>query len=238
MTLQDANLDQAISPKWQLFADANVLAEQATQDILTAAAAAIESKGSFHIVLAGGTTPKHVYKQLALSPSDWQNWHIYLGDERCLPVDDPERNSVMVKQCLLQDVSIPESQVHFMPAELGPEHAAAAYQQVLSDLKEFDMVLLGIGEDGHTASLFPGHLHDLEQAVHPVFNAPKAPPERVSLSSACLSNNANLLIFITGESKHDRVIDWISDVPMPVNLIKSNKKAAVYCDHTAWLKRN
>jgi len=222
-------------PTWHLFADANLLARQATSDILKTAAESIKSKGSFHIVLAGGTTPKHIYKQLAQSDADWQHWHIYLGDERCLRTDDPERNSVMAKQCLVQDVSIPESQIHFMPSELGPEAAAQAYQETLSHLESFDMVLLGMGEDGHTASLFPGHVHNTEQLVHPVFNAPKAPSERVSLSSACLSNNANLLIFITGQSKHERVIDWISGVSMPVTTVKSNQNAAVYCDHAAWI---
>lgn len=235
MTSQNTRSSDQNSPSWTLFKDANLLARQATSDILNAAAASIKSKGSFHIVLAGGTTPKHVYKQLSESNSDWNNWHIYIGDERCLPADDPERNSVMAMECLLQNVSIPESQIHFIPSELGPNKAASAYAETLSSLEAFDMVLLGMGEDGHTASLFPGHKHDTEQAVHPVFNAPKPPSERVSLSSACLSNNANLLIFITGQSKHERVIDWISGVSMPVTTIKTNNKAAVYCDHAAWL---
>lgn len=234
----NADSPVTISPRWELFTDASLLATQATQDILMAATASIATKGAFHIVLAGGTTPKHVYKQLAESESDWKHWHIYIGDERCLPVGDSGRNSVMVSEHLLEKVPIPASQVHFMPSELGPVKAAAAYQTTLSQLVGFDMVLLGIGEDGHTASLFPGHEHDLQQTVHPVFNAPKAPPERVSLSSACLSNNDQLLIFITGASKHDRVIDWISEISMPVSTIKSNKKAAVYCDHAAWLGSN
>ena len=235
MTLQQAETSGPISPTWQLFSDASILAEQATQDILNAAAASIAAKGSFYIALAGGTTPKHVYQQLAVSDSAWEHWHIYIGDERCLPVDDAERNSVMANDCLLQKVSIPQSQIHFMPTELGAHEAASAYRDVLRSVESFDMVLLGMGEDGHTASLFPGHIHDLNQTVHPVSNAPKPPAERVSLSSACLSNNDFLLIFITGQSKHDRVIDWISGVSMPVNGIKSNKKAAVYCDHSAWL---
>ena len=235
MTLQTAEASDLISPTWQLFPDAAVLAEQATQDILNASAAAIASKGSFHIVLAGGTTPKHVYQQLADSSSAWENWHIYLGDERCLPATDHERNSVMAQECFLNKVSIPQSQIHFMQSELGSHEAANAYSELLNNVERFDMVLLGMGEDGHTASLFPGHVHNLEDTVHAVSNAPKAPSERVSLSSACLSNNDFLLIFITGQSKHERIIDWISGVSMPVNGITSKKKAAVYCDHTAWL---
>ena len=235
MTLPNAKVQDTITPAWQLFPNTTELAEQATQDILNTAKAAISAKGAFHIVLAGGTTPKHVYQQLAESSSTWENWHIYLGDERCLPATDPERNSVMAQDCFLNKVSIPQSQVHFMQSELGAQEAANAYSELLSNIERFDMVLLGMGEDGHTASLFPGHVHNLEETVHAVSNAPKAPAERVSLSSACLSNNDFLLIFITGQSKHERVIDWISGVSMPVNSITSKKKAAVYCDHTAWL---
>ena len=235
MTSLNSGLTPAISPTWQLFKDANQLAAQAARDILNTAEESINSKGAFHLVLAGGTTPKHVYKHLTEAKSDWQHWHVYLGDERCLAADDTERNSVMATECLLKYVPIPETQIHFIPSELGADKAAALYETQISAVDEFDMVLLGIGEDGHTASLFPGHIHNQQQLVHAVFNAPKPPPERVSLSSACLSNNANLLIFITGQSKHDRVLDWISGVSMPVTTIKSNNKAAVYCDYTAWL---
>lgn len=225
----------AITPRWQLFKTADQLAEQATQDILQAAETAIAENGAFHIVLAGGTTPKVIYKLLAEAGSDWQHWHIYLGDERCLPSDDPERNSVMATECLLNHVSIPAEQVHFMPTELGSEAAAASYRKTISNLSSFDMVLLGMGEDGHTASLFPGHVHDLTDTVHAVSNSPKPPSDRVSLSSASLSNNAGILILITGQSKHDRVVDWISGVPMPITSITSNKSAAVYCDRAAWV---
>jgi len=221
-------------PVWQLFDNATVLAEQATQDILNAAESAISQRGAFHLVLAGGTTPKVIYRLLAKTDSDWQHWHVYLGDERCLSPDDAERNSVMASECLLNDVSIPDSQVHFIPSELGPDAAAAAYDKVLQNVGQFDMVLLGMGEDGHTASLFPGHIHPEGPLALPVLNAPKPPPERVSLSSACLSNNDQILILITGQSKHDRVLDWISGVDMPITNITTNNQASVYCDKEAW----
>lgn len=223
-----------IKPTWQLFDNATILAEQATQDILKAAESAIKNRGAFHLVLAGGTTPKVIYRLLAKSTSDWQHWHIYLGDERCLATDDSERNSVMATECLLKDVAIPTTQVHFIPSELGPHQAAEAYDKVLQAVGQFDMVLLGMGEDGHTASLFPGHIHADGPLALPVLNAPKPPPERVSLSSACLSNNDQILILITGSSKHDRVLDWISGVDMPITTITTNNQANVYCDKEAW----
>lgn len=225
---------EAIKPVWQLFDNASVLAEQACADILKAATHAINDHGAFHIVLAGGTTPKAIYRLLADSQSDWQHWHIYIGDERCLPVDDPERNSVMATECLLHAVNIPEANIHFIPSEEGPHEAAKAYDRVLQSVERFDMVLLGMGEDGHTASLFPGQVHPEGPLALPVLNAPKPPAERVSLSSACLSNNEQILILITGQSKHERVLDWISGVTMPVNTISTTNKAYVYCDKAAW----
>jgi 6-phosphogluconolactonase len=235
MITQAPAAESAIKPSWHLFKTAEQLAEQATQDILKAAETAIAENGAFHIVLAGGTTPKVIYKLLAEAGSDWQHWHIYLGDERCLASDDPERNSIMATECLLNHVSIPQSQVHFMQTELGSEAAAELYRKTLDNVSSFDMVLLGMGEDGHTASLFPGHVHDLTDTVHAVSNSPKPPADRVSLSSATLSNNAAILILITGKSKHDRVIDWVSGVDMPITSITSNKSAAVYCDKAAWV---
>ncbi|RVU86489.1 6-phosphogluconolactonase [Leucothrix sargassi] len=235
MDSQALQADSGIKPQWHLFKTADVLAQQASEDILQAAKTAIAARGAFHIVLAGGTTPKVIYKLLAEAGSDWENWHIYLGDERCLPADDAERNSVMATECLLKHVSIPEAQVHFMPTELGAEAAADAYREVLAQVSSFDMVLLGMGEDGHTASLFPGHVHEnLSDTVHVVGNSPKPPSDRVSISSAALSNTDAVLILITGQSKHERVIDWISGVAMPVNSISSKRFAAVYCDKAAW----
>ena len=235
MTIYDANTPSPVRPRWHLFKDGDVLAEQATHDILNAASAAIARSGQFHIVLAGGTTPKQVYAQLAQVNSDWSKWHVYLGDERCLPADDPERNSVMAQEHLLQHVPILESNTHFMQTELGAKEAAERYQGIVDGVDSFDMVLLGMGEDGHTASLFPGHNNHPAERVHAVANSPKPPSDRVSLSSACLSNNVHLLIFITGKSKHERIVDWISGVNMPVTSISSNQSAAVYCDHAAWL---
>ena len=87
---------------------------------------------------------------------------------------------------------------------------------------------------GHTASLFPRHTHPESSLALPVLNAPKPPSERVSLSAACLSNNDQLLILITGQSKHDSVIDWISGEMMPVKTISTNNRTFVYCDRTAW----
>jgi len=149
-------------------------------------------------VLAGGSTPHNVYQVLKKSNQKWQYWHIYFGDERCLPADDPERNSKMARDAWLDHVPIPRDQIHTIPAEMGPNLAAAAYEKIIVNAPVFDLVLLGLGEDGHTASLFPvnewGENSDAENVL-PVINSQKSPAERVSLSANRLSK-AKCVIFM------------------------------------------
>jgi 6-phosphogluconolactonase len=126
------------------------------REILDQANAAIAKRGRFRLVLAGGTTPTAAYRLLRDRDADWAAWHLYHGDERCLAVGDPERNSLVADEAWLHHVPVPRTQVHPIPAELGAEPAAEAYAAVVAEALPFDLVLLGIGEDGHTASLFPG----------------------------------------------------------------------------------
>lgn len=104
---------------WQVMDDADTVAGAAYESILDSAEEAITLRGRFRIVLAGGSTPLQVYRMLADAHAEWPGWEIYYGDERCLPRDDPERNSLMAKQAWLSKVDIPASQVHMMPAERG-----------------------------------------------------------------------------------------------------------------------
>lgn len=205
--------------QWTLFNNADAVAEAASERILELASDAINSRGIFRLVLAGGSTPEKAYQLLAKASSDWDKWEIYFGDERCLPVDNPERNSVMAARCLTSKVAIPPQQCHAIPSELGPEKAAQAYSDIVESAAPFDLVLLGMGEDGHTASLFPGHTHNPEQWTHPVFGAPKPPPERVSLSAKALGQTKNLLYLITGSSKAEAVQAWRNGEALPVSSI-------------------
>lgn len=218
---------------WHSFATADKVAASAAQQILAAAEQAIEARGAFKLVLAGGSTPKKVYQLLAESSADWSNWHIYYGDERCLPVDHAERNSRMATLVFLDKVSIPAGQIHTMPAELGPEKAAEAYRTTIELAGRFDMVLLGMGEDGHTASLFPGHVHSNDETVHAVFNSPKPPPERVSLSAKTLSNSLQVLFLVTGAGKQVAVKLWRQGEVLPVALIRPDAGVDVYIDEAA-----
>jgi 6-phosphogluconolactonase len=203
---------------WHTFATAAALEQAAAQHILAAAERAIRQRGAFHLVLAGGTTPRRVYQSLRQARADWAGWHIYLGDERCLPVDHVERNRRMAGEAWLDHVGIPAAQIHDIPAELGADAAAQGYARRLVGVGEFDLVLLGLGEDGHTASLFPGHDWGVE-AFAPdalaVFEAPKPPPERVSLSARRLSAAREVIFLVTGQGKRDAVQAWRQGQSIP-----------------------
>jgi len=222
--------------------DAEAVARRACQRIQQAARHAIVSRGRFNIVLAGGRTPELCYEFLSESTSDWNRWHAYFGDERCLPAGDPLRNSVMAAAALFDRVAIPGTQIYPIPAELGAELAAHSYRKTVSNVTPFDMVLLGLGEDGHTASLFPGQHHSGQLEVVPVHGAQKPPPERVSLNVRTLSNSRQVLFLIAGENKQDAVARWRRGEPLPATSIRSRGALEVLIDPAAWgscpLQRN
>lgn len=211
------------SVHWHRVADVEALQRIATQRIVAAAAVAIERHGRFAIVLSGGTTPQAVYRSLRSADTDWSRWHIYFGDERCLPADDPARNSRMTAQAWLDHVPVPFSQLHVIVAESGAEIAAQHYSDVLRGVEDFDLVLLGLGEDGHIASLFAGHdwgtTADAADVLA-VHGAPRPPPQRVSLSAARLSRTSAALCLVTGESKRDAVIRWRAGADIPARAIR------------------
>lgn len=202
--------------RWHCFKDADAVADDVLARILDAAQQAIAARGRFSIVLAGGTTPEQVYRKLKDCDADWSRWFVWFGDERCLPVDHPDRNSVMAHHAMLAYVPIPSEQVFPIPAELGPQPAADAYESLIASELPFDLVLLGIGEDGHTASLFPGHVHPDDRRVVPVFDAPKPPPERVSLNITALCDAKAVCVLVTGAAKRGAVRQWKQGEDLPI----------------------
>lgn len=217
-------LDASAGVRWLEVADAAELQRTACRHITDAAERAIRLRRRFVIVLAGGNTPRGVYRLLRTENADWPHWNVYFGDERCLPADDVERNSKMAAIEWLDRVPIPKDQVHPIPAELGASAAALAYARTLRNVGEFDLVLLGLGEDGHTASLFPNQ--DWGTApnapdVLAVLDAPKPPPQRVSLSAARLSRAREVLFLVAGASKRDAVARWRAGEQLPAAVIRS-----------------
>lgn len=214
--------------RWQSFNSQAEINQATTQRILEAAKEAIAKHGSFLIVLAGGSTPKSVYELLAKADADWSKWHIYYNDDRCLPVDHADRNSLMAAKAWLDHVAIPKSQIHDIPTELGAVEGAKAYAKTLAGVRTFDLVLLGLGEDGHTASLFPGHAVDNSADAVPVFDSPKPPAERVTISQNRLNDTYEVIFLVTGAGKQEAVDNWRKGVAIPATLIQPAAGVDVY----------
>ncbi len=221
--------------RWHVFQDAAALQAAAAEEVIKSAAQAIATRGRFDIVLAGGTTPRAIYELLKTADTDWQHWHVWYGDERCLPPDDSERNSLMASLALLDHVPVPPHQVHAMPAELGAVEGAAAYSAALNGMGAFDLVLLGMGEDAHTASLFPGHTwdHNPPTPAIPVRHSPKPPADRVSLSASRLSDATKVIFLVTGASKRYAVSHWRAGVNIPVRAITPVVGVDIFVDAAA-----
>ncbi|MBA4143847.1 MAG: 6-phosphogluconolactonase [Nitrosospira sp.] len=208
--------------RWHEFTDRSALQDAAVAAILDSAALSIRERGRFDLVLAGGDTPGEVYQRLRGAPTDWSAWHIYFGDERCMPPTEAELNSRMAGEAWLDHVPIPPGQVHPIPNGPRADKAAEAYAQTLRAVGIFDLTLLGLGQDGHTASLFPGN----EWGVAPdapdvlaVFNSPKRPPQRVTLSAARLNRSRRVIFLVSGASKRKAVARWRAGENIPPRAI-------------------
>ncbi len=218
---------------WQYFDTAEDVAQYTVRQIILAAHQQINSKGEFRLVLAGGTTPAQVYQILADHDEDWSRWKLFLGDERCLPEDDAERNSLMVTEAWLDKVHFPRENFFPIAADKGPEQGAREYAQIVQDHLPFDVVLLGMGEDGHTASLFPDVKYNDHELIHAVYDAPKPPPERISMSKKTLAQTGQLFILVTGKSKQAAVHKWQHGEPLPVAQITAPNGINVLIDDEA-----
>ncbi|MBM4180058.1 MAG: 6-phosphogluconolactonase [Betaproteobacteria bacterium] len=227
-------------PEWRPHADADALVQSLAEALCRHAERAVSAHGVFHLVLAGGATPRALYAELARRAAGDPAWHIWYGDERCLPADHAERNSVMAETAWLAASRIPPRNRHPIPAELGPEPAAAHYGEALRGIGEFDLVLLGLGEDGHTASLFPAH--DIGAApgspdVLAVDDAPKPPAARVSLSAARLGRAGRVWFLVAGAGKRAAIVRWLRGEPLPAAHVCGREETVVWLDAAAWPDR-
>lgn len=196
----------------EILADAKRLAERAAGVVGAALGAAVAVRGRARWVLAGGSTPRRLYRTLAESAAgppagraldlDWGSVELYWGDERCVPPEDPESNFALVRSNLLDAVELPVSRIHRIRGELAPEAAAAEYEAVVRRaLAEgpFDLVLLGLGADGHVASLFPG-AEPPAGLVAPALS-PAPPRRRVTLTPAALAATRQMVFLVSGAGK-------------------------------------
>lgn len=219
--------------RWHAMSDAQEMYAAVAERMRVAADRAVRQRGRFVIVLAGGNTPRGVYELLRTGATDVTKWHVYFGDERCLPRTDPTRNARMAESAWLAHVPIPVHQVHEMPAELGPIEGAERYAATLEPVDEFDFVLLGLGADGHTASLFPGHdpgRNANSPSVLAVFDAPKPPAQRVTMSARRLSRTREAVFIVAGEEKREAVQRWRAGQSIPACAITPGTGVDVFVD--------
>ncbi len=216
----------------QRFENGEQAAQFVADEVVTACAQAIAERGVFHWVLAGGSTPELCYRLLRNADMDWSKVHVWFGDERALPKGDTDRNETMARNALLDFVAIPDTNIHSIDFSNGTQAAASSYVQEIEGIDSFDLVMLGMGEDGHTASLFPNHdtLQSNELAVAE-FDSPKPPSERVSMSFKALNNHKACYILATGASKKDILQDITNGTDLPVTHIEN---AIWVVDNAAW----
>ncbi|MEW6119759.1 MAG: 6-phosphogluconolactonase [Pseudomonadota bacterium] len=219
-------------PATRVFDTPGILVRTLADTLIRQAATAIDTRGRFHLVLAGGTTPRALYEELASRHAGDDKWHIWYGDERCLPADHPERNSVMIEAAWLADSRIPADQRRPIPAERGAEAAAVEYAALLADVPTFDLVLLGMGEDGHTASLFPGNVWTGANVLA-VHGAPKPPPDRVSLSAGRLADSQAVWFVVTGSGKREALRRWEAGEQLPAAAVRGRLTTLLWMDRAA-----
>ncbi len=182
---------------------------------------ALAGKKTYHIALSGGSTPLRIFEYLARMPLGrirWDFLHIYWGDERCVPKDDPESNYGNAWKTLLRLIDIPPENIHRIHGEADPNKESLRYSEVLrkyppvmNGLPLFDLVLLGLGEDGHTASIFPDSLDMItSDELCYVATHPQTKQKRISFSLKLINNSRKIIFLVTGASKAKIVGDILS----------------------------
>ncbi len=176
---------------------------------------AIRARGRFTIALSGGSLLDILSPPLITNPLrsqiQWTSWEVFWADERCVPLLSPDSNFAAANRLLFKHVDIFWEQIHEIDDTLAPREAARAYQSSITEVLQpgtgqmprFDLILLGMGQDGHTASLFPGHelLQEKQKWVAPVFDAPKPPPERITLTLPIINHSREIIFVATGAEK-------------------------------------
>lgn len=184
----------------------------------------IEIRGKCLVVVSGGSAVQHTLGQLATCDIPWSSVRLYMADERCMPKDDRYRNDAMISEVLVRPALIKSEHFFQIPAELGPHLGAQSYDQTLAGVDHFDIALLGVGPDGHIASLFPNHPSIESNArVVAVENSPKFPPNRVSVGLAMLGNSTHRVVLVIGDEKRDLINRLQRGEKPPVALVKPTK---------------
>jgi 6-phosphogluconolactonase len=227
-------------------ADAESVSERAALEIVRRLRDARREHSVAHLALSGGTTPGRTYELLASEMSDWDSIEVWFADERCVGPRDEQSNYKLAHETLLGPAGIPPEQVHRMEGELGPEEGAERYARALDEhvgvrdgaLPVLDVIVLGIGPDGHVASLFPGAptLDAGEQALClGVHDSPKPPPERITLSMAVLRAARCCMLLATSTEKSDAISAMLGEPSkhVPASLLRRGRLSVIVDDAAA-----
>jgi 6-phosphogluconolactonase len=234
----------------RIHADADALIDAVAERCLALANSAISARGKFHVALSGGITPRALYSRLTHSKFAnrlaWDRVHVYFGDERTVPPDHIDSNYRMAKEILLDHVPVPASQIHRIEGEaLDPHNAALKYTRTLTrnlplsaqGVVQFDLLLLGVGHDGHIASLFPGTpvLHERARLVEAV-HVEKLNAWRITVTLPVIDHARHVLILVSGEDKAPIMRDVFATrhtPPYPVQLINPQGALEWHIDQAA-----
>jgi 6-phosphogluconolactonase len=223
--------------------DAEAVAARAAADCGRYLKRVCGERGVAHVALSGGGTPGRTYELLAAKPADLSGVEVWFADERCVPQQDQQSNYRLAAESLIDVARIPPERVHRMEGELGPEEGARRYERVLRErapkadgqLPALDLIVLGIGPDGHVASLFPGAatLDAGDGAVClGVRDSPKPPPERITLSLAVLRAARRCLLLATGASKAEAIDAMLAEPSrhVPASLLRRERLTVILDD--------
>ncbi|MCB0165050.1 MAG: 6-phosphogluconolactonase [Anaerolineae bacterium] len=221
-----------------VFAIQDELSDAIANYVQHLSAQAIDDHGQFTVALSGGSLIKVLSDELTKdhirSEINWSAWHVFWADERCVPLDHKDSNYGLAKELLFDQVDIPSEQIYTISPKLRPGAAARAYERTVrtilppdeNRLPRFDLMLLGMGEDGHTASLFPDH-HLLDETrlwVAPIVDSPKPPSMRITLTLPVINNASYIAFVTTGAGKADAVFQAIeksgSTSPVPAGRVQ------------------
>jgi 6-phosphogluconolactonase len=245
-----------VSPEKTVFPDLETLSFGLSEEVVRVIQSHLKEQEYFSIALAGGNTPKRLYEILAQSHGKeipWSRIFIFFGDERCVPPDHLQSNFAMVQKALLSNIQIPSQNINRIPGEIDPpEKAAEVYEKVLKQYLHregeapssfsFDLMLLGIGKDGHTASLFPGDnaLNEVNRWVVSVTSPPYAEPRRrITLTLPVINESRNIFFMVSGEEKKDVVQSLMNEpdkagVVFPGGMVSSPGRLHWFLDESAY----
>jgi len=231
--------------QYQVYPDRDQFNRAVTERWVMLANESIRARNSFHVALAGGSTPKPVYQSLCNYSLDWDKIHLYWGDERDVPADHQDSNYRMVKEALLDHITIPEANVHPIHVQADIEQSVEAYRQVLNSHLHrtangwpcFDLIMLGMGDDGHIASLFPktSALTVSDNSVVSVY-VDKLNSWRVTLTYPVLNAARHIMLLVTGDTKAQvvaRVLGGSTEQDYPVQKLAPQGKLEWFLDQAA-----